>query len=52
MRMYHVSIHLSVNGHWGCFRMLAVVNSATVNIGSPVGRFPEVKLVVCMVFQC
>ena len=28
-----VFIHSSVNGHLGCFRVLAIVNTAVVNIG-------------------
>ena len=32
--MFHiVFIHLSVDGHLGCFHVLAIVNSAAVNIG-------------------
>ena len=32
--MYHVFfIHSSVDGHLGCFHVLAVVNSASVNSG-------------------
>ena len=32
--MYHIFfIHSSVNGHLGCFHVLATVNSAPVNIG-------------------
>ena len=31
--VYHIFIHSSVDGHFGCFRVLAIVNSAAVNIG-------------------
>ena len=31
--MYHVFNHYSVDGHLGCFHVLAIVNSATVYIG-------------------
>ena len=32
--MYEIFfIHLSVNGHLGCLHVLAIVNSATMNIG-------------------
>ena len=32
--LYHIFfIHFSVDGHFGCFHALAVVNSATMNIG-------------------
>ena len=32
--MYHIFfIHLSVDGHLGCFYDMAIVNSAAVNIG-------------------
>ena len=32
--MYHIFfIHSSVDGHFGCFQDLAIVNSAAVNIG-------------------
>ena len=31
--MYIFFIHSSVSGHFGCFRVLAVVNSAAMNIG-------------------
>ena len=35
--MYHIFfVHLFIDGHLGCFHILAVVNSATVNIGTGV----------------
>ena len=33
MYIYHIFIHLSVDGYLGCFLILAVVNNAAVNIG-------------------
>ena len=31
--IYHIFIHSSVSGHLGCFPVLAIANSATMNIG-------------------
>ena len=31
--MSHIFSHSSVGGHFGCFRVFAIVNSAAVNIG-------------------
>ena len=37
--IYHICIHSSVGGHLGCFRVLALVSSAAVNIGVHVSLF-------------
>ena len=38
--MYHIFfIHSSADGHVGCFHVLAVVNSASVNIGMHVCHY-------------
>ena len=56
--MYHnYFIHSSVDGNPGCFHVLAVINSATVNIGVhvffqlwfPQGIYPVVGLLGHMV---
>ena len=46
--MYHsFLIHSSADGHLGCFLVLAMINSAVMNIGVHVSRSDLVSL-VCM----
>ena len=46
--MYHnFLIHSSADGHPGCFHVLAVVNSAAMNIGLHVSLSILVSSVVC-----
>ena len=44
--MYHsFLIHLSADGHLGCFHVLAMINSAAMNIGVHVSLSDLVSLV-------
>ena len=45
--MYHFFTHLFVGGHLGCFHVLAIVNSAAMNIGIHV----SVLIMVSSVFM-
>ena len=55
--IYHIFIHSSVDGHLGCFRVLAIVNSAALNNGIHVsftilassGHMPRVGLLGLLV---
>ena len=46
--MYHsFLIHQSADGHLGCFHVLAIINSAVVNIGVHVSLSDRFPLCVC-----
>ena len=46
--MYHsFLIHSSADGHLDCFRVLAMINSAAVNIGVNVSLSDQFPLCVC-----
>ena len=52
--IYHIFIHLSIDGHIGCFHILPLVSSAAINIGMHIfflinvfvffGKIPQVEL--------
>ena len=46
--MYHIFIHSSVYRHLGCFCVLAIVNSAKVNIGVHVSFQITIFLCICV----
>ena len=52
MYMYHsFLIHLSADGHLGCFHVLAVINSAVMNIGVHMSLSDLVSLVCILMLQ-
>ena len=42
--MYHIFIHSYVDGHLGCFCVLAVVNSAAINLG----MYVSFRIIICL----
>ena len=48
--MYHIFfIHSSVDGHLGCFHVLAIMSSAAINIGVHVSFFGYILFIYLLV---
>ena len=47
--MYHIFIHYSADGHSGCFHVLAIINSASLNTGVHVSSELQFCLAICAV---
>ena len=45
--MYHIFIHSSVDGYFGCFHVLVIVNSATMTLGYMYLYRPCFSLDIC-----
>ena len=51
--MYHsFLIHLSADGHLGCFHVLAIINSAVMNIGVHVSLSDLISSVCAQTWYC
>ena len=59
--VYTPHLYLSMDGHFSCFHILAIVNNAAVNIGMHIcfqisvsvffGKIPEVELLGCSILN-